>query len=100
MRINNKKYDYMISTCNSEENPVCVVDVLSETGIVDVSYHCENMDYRKKTYWGSSKILRPLGMKKEVISPTKFIYHCTDMKSGLFDRYVFSVEWHVIRDMY
>ena len=98
LKVGNENYNYMVSTYNSKENPICVVDVLSETGIVDISYHCENMDYRNRPYWGSSKILRPLGMIKEDISPSKVIYHCTDMKSGLFDSYIFILEWFVVRE--
>lgn len=96
MKVRGETYFDMISICNSMEKPICEVEILSELGYIDISYHCEKIDHRNKPYWGSSKILRPLGMKKEIISSSKVRYYCTDMKSGLFDRYIFTLEWFAI----
>lgn len=84
---------FMLSTCNNANHPTCEIEFLSELGYIDISFHCKITDYRNVPYWGSSKILRKTGMKKEVISETKHRYFCVDNDSGDFDCYVFSVEW-------
>ena len=94
MKVCGETYSDMVSLCNSMEKPVCEMEILSELGYIDISYHCEKVDYRNKPYWGSGKILRPLGMKKEILSSSKVRYCCTDMNSRLFDRYIFTLEWN------
>ena len=87
---------YMLSTCNTSQIPVEEVIVMSESGCIDISYHCKTQDYRKVPFWGSSKVMRPLGMKKEILSPTKNRYHCTNMEFGKFGAYQFTVQWILI----
>lgn len=96
MMLNKKKYPFMLSTCNNATHQVSRIEVLSELGCIDVSYHCKTRDYRDVMFWGSSKVLRHLGMKKQVLSPRKTRYYCTDIDGSRFDCYIFSVEWKLI----
>ena len=87
---------YMLSPAIDLEHSVCEIELLSQLGCIDISYHCETIDYRNKSFWASSKLLRGLGMKKEFISTSKVRYSCTDIDSGLFDRFVFTIEWFIV----
>jgi hypothetical protein len=88
----NKKI-VMLSTCNNLANPVSELQYYSDLGVVDVSFHCELKDHRGTPFMGSSKVIYPLGMKKEYVSESKVIYRCNDMDHQSFDCYAFSVEW-------
>ncbi|MGM9634641.1 MAG: hypothetical protein ACI3YE_00655 [Candidatus Avispirillum sp.] len=84
---------YMLSPMLSSTHSVCEIELLSELGCIDISYHCEAYDHRNKAFWGSSKLFRPLGMKKEIVSPNKVRYYCTDLHSDSFEQMVFTTEW-------
>lgn len=84
---------YILSTCNSEDHPTSQVEYYSDLGCLEVSYDCEVTDHRGFKYWGSSKMIRGLGMQKEQISASKVLYRCNDITHQTFDSYVFSVEW-------
>ena len=92
--IKSRCYDksFMLSTSNSAAHPVCEIEVFSELGYMDISYHCKVNDYRNISYWASSKILQWAGMKKESLTPTKNRYYCAD-EFGDLCGYVFTVEW-------
>ena len=85
--------EYMLSTCNTPTNPTSEIEIVSTSGFVDISYHCRTTDYRGISYWGSSKVLRNLGMRREVVSPSKMRYMCTDLASRDFSCYIFTIEW-------
>ena len=85
---------YVLSTCNSHAHPTSEVEYYSDLGCIEISYDCEIVDHRGYKYWGSSKMIRGLGMQKEQISDSKMIYRCNDVTQKTFESYIFSVEWH------
>ena len=85
---------YILSTCNSEEHPTSQMEYYSDLGCLEVSYDCEVTDHRGYKYWGSSKMIRGLGMQKEQVSNSKVMYKCNDVIHKTFESYIFSVEWH------
>lgn len=85
---------YVLSTCNSKDHPTSQVEYYSDLGCLEVSYDCEITDHRGYKYWGSSKMIRDLGMQKEQVSNSKVIYKCNDVNHKTFESYIFSVEWH------
>lgn len=96
MILKGQRVPFMLSTCNSPEHPSSEVTIMSELGKIDISFHCKTRDHRGTPYWGSSKVLRPLGMKKEEISPTKVRYSCTNLAEDSLGCYVFTVEWESV----
>ena len=87
---------YVLSTCNSNDHPTSLIEYRSDLGCIEISFDCEIADHRGFKYWGSSKMVRGLGMQREQISDSKIIYRCNDVSHTTFDSYVFSVEWNKI----
>ena len=96
IKIPGQKRLFMFSPCNNSSNPRYEMLVMSQTGKIDISYHCEIKDHRGISYLGSSKMLRRSGMRLEVLAPRKNRYYCTDELGERFDCYVFTVEWEHI----
>lgn len=89
-----KKRIHMLSTYNDDQHPESVFLYKSNMGGVKISYHCEAKMRHGYSYLASSTFLAPLGMKKEVISENKCIYHCNDAENENFDSYAFSVQYN------
>lgn len=87
---------YMLSTCNTYDHPTSEMEYYSDLGCFEISYDCEITDHRGCKYWGSSKMIRGLGMQKEQISDSKVIYRCNDVTHKIFESYIFSIEWNPI----
>ena len=84
---------YVLSSCNSDTHPTSEMEYYSDLGCIEISYDCELTDHRGYKYWGTSKMIRGLGMQKEQVSDSKVIYRCNDVTRKTFDSYVFCVEW-------
>lgn len=83
----------MLSTENSNDEPVSCFSFKSEQGLMAVSYHYKTRDHRGTEFWNSSTIDDRLAMKKTVVKENEVIYSCTDIDGNDFDKYVFSVSW-------
>ena len=84
---------YVLNTCNTLEYPVSKISFSSDLGCMEIYYQCMVSDHRGTRFWGSSKMVPNLAMKKEIVSESKIKYYCNDSKSDKFNSYIFSVEW-------
>ena len=84
----------VLSTCNSDKNPVCTFHCFSKSGLLGVLFECETKDHRGVRYMMDSTVATQLVMKKTVITANKIQYSCSDIENKEIDKYVFTVEWN------